>query len=440
MKYCYLILFALYFSKPASAQCDAGFTYTVSEPFVFFYPSDSSADKNHFWYMGDGTEQTTLSPRQSYSPGTYQVKHVISDTILHCKDSVTQEVTINYQPQCYSSFYYIRSPADPNHITFYPSAYAYGTNITQLTWSVNGVAVSGSSNEWEYSFSPPSQYVIALTVSTAGGCSSIYTDTITTFRQCEFDFDYETRVLPTNARAIMFEPVPRAPSLRYSLTTMGAVFPCCQYNTFSDPGSYTVTMVATDSITGCFDTITHVIAVKGNAYDSCTATLKATEKTNGQYQLAAISNQQVTGQHWKICDTRGVCDSMLLSSGASASYSFKDTGYYTVRLAITTQTGCTREVADIVHVQSTVGSTGMRLSSYPNPAQNETTVYVGLDEAAPVTVTVYNNTGKIVHNKSIPALAGKNKIAIPVQSLPKGQYYVNIQSGGHSWKSVFQKL
>lgn len=292
----------------------------------------------------------------------------------------------------------------------------------------------------EHSFLPPQQYIVTLTAVTSSGCSSTFTDTIATFRQCDLDVDFETSIHPENARVVRFEPKAYDSSLRYILTTMGTQFPCCQYNTFSEPGNYAVTMVATDSVTCCFDTVTHIIAVKGNAFDSCTASLTVTEKTPGQYALSAISNQPVTQQYWKICDVIGMCDSIQTISGTPVLYSFRDTGSYTLRLVVVTQTGCTKEIAGAVQILNTVSSAAKRLSAYPNPAQNETALYIHAEKAAPVTVTVYNNTGKPVYSRTIPGAQGKNKLTIPVQPLPKGQYYVRIESGERTWKSVFQKL
>ncbi len=86
---------------------------------------------------------------------------------------------------------------------------------------------------------------------------------------------------------------------------------------------------------------------------------------------------------------------------------------------------------------SVAGFTNQNLTfygSYPNPAVNSTNIKFGLNQSADVTVTILDNTGRIINTITKNGLSkGENTIAVETANLPAGNYVYTLQAsnGGH---------
>lgn len=78
-----------------------------------------------------------------------------------------------------------------------------------------------------------------------------------------------------------------------------------------------------------------------------------------------------------------------------------------------------------------------KLNLFPNPASQQVQAAFTLNHAAAVEVMVMNASGKLVYKKVIPAVNGKNQLAIPVQKLPNGIYLVRIKTGNQALSGNF---
>ncbi len=65
---------------------------------------------------------------------------------------------------------------------------------------------------------------------------------------------------------------------------------------------------------------------------------------------------------------------------------------------------------------------------YPNPTNDETTVFVRADGVADVKVTVTNSIGQLVYNKEHKLNAGSNNVSLDCKNLAAGIYIVTLQS------------
>lgn len=80
-------------------------------------------------------------------------------------------------------------------------------------------------------------------------------------------------------------------------------------------------------------------------------------------------------------------------------------------------------------------SRDFKLAIYPNPAKNLISInneFKGLF----VTITIVDNVGRLVYNKSVPA---SNNISIDVTHLSKGTYFLSASDGKESRQSLFVK-
>jgi hypothetical protein len=70
------------------------------------------------------------------------------------------------------------------------------------------------------------------------------------------------------------------------------------------------------------------------------------------------------------------------------------------------------------------------VSVYPNPANNEINLGISIKEAGNVTVEIYNLLGTAVFSSSFEVSQGLQSLAIPVDRLPKGTYFIRLMKNG----------
>lgn len=80
-------------------------------------------------------------------------------------------------------------------------------------------------------------------------------------------------------------------------------------------------------------------------------------------------------------------------------------------------------------------------SIYPNPVSDKSTIQFTLDKASNIVVSVYNATGsKVAEIADAQYPAGENKISFNASSLPKGLYFIRIDTGfSHSAAKMIVK-
>lgn len=428
------------FAKSYS-QCDASFSYTLSNYYAQFTPADSSANKIHTWYYGDSTYNTYTYGFRSYEqPGVFEVKHVIYDTFTHCKDSATQTITISYIPECTADFYIQRRFPDMNTFYFQSVSYTWGTSITQYTWKVNGNVV-GSDSYIEYT-STEGNMIVCLEIKTKSGCSSVYCDTISTYKKCNLNPDFTATPDKSNSRVIYFQPQRNDSLLQYRWL-LNASQEMYTSNLFSEPGKYEITMYVTDSIHHCYDSTIKTITVQANCYDSLSVsyTYAPNPGLPNQITFTPSSNQPIANQLWQIYFVDSLLYSSAFTSGNSFTYTFSDTGYYRVSATVFTKNGCSKEVIEYIPIISVHNNSPRQsIVSYPNPANSYVVLPFTTATTETIKITVYNIMGKPVLERQETLLKGNNQIRIPITQLNKGQYFVSFFYNNKKQKSTFQKL
>ena len=100
-----VILFLFFNNANVKAQCNAAFTSSVNQAVAQFHATNTAFNLNHSWRFGDGSFGNGMNVSHTYTlPGTYQVMHIVNDSLNTCKDSVLQSITINFPISCNSSF------------------------------------------------------------------------------------------------------------------------------------------------------------------------------------------------------------------------------------------------------------------------------------------------------------------------------------------------
>jgi hypothetical protein len=70
------------------------------------------------------------------------------------------------------------------------------------------------------------------------------------------------------------------------------------------------------------------------------------------------------------------------------------------------------------------------ISVYPNPASNEFSLKVNVNEPYPVTIEIYNFLGTKVFSSNFNVSHGKQTLHIPVDQLPNGTYFIRLLQNG----------
>lgn len=440
--YVFISLFFLLSVQNAEAQCNPAFNVSVTGSGAFFTAIVSEPRFSHFWIFGDGDNGYDHTTSHSYaSPGTYQVKHFVYDSLSACSDSSTQSITLNFTPVCHASFYSNYDSVNYSYgIHCISNSTPSSSQIRTYTWRVNNVITGGNSSQLVYQ-PLPGNNTICLTIETMAGCTDTYCSTYLVPPSCQLNSSFTYTADPTNRRQISFTPSVNGNTVRYFWNFGDGYSSSVRQpvHTYITTGTYLVTLYARDTISNCLDTIHQQVTIQPGPEDSCTASFTYTLNSYGLAQFTAQSNQPITSQFWSVMSYSGA-DSTVISN-PDPSYQFTDTGHYQVCLTITTNTGCTRSYCENVYVGNLQGRNAGRIPAYPNPvASGPVRFNLHIARQEEIRITVMNLNGNLVWQSRQAGFIGTNRISIPTERLGKGQYFVEICAGDRVNRSIFQKL
>jgi hypothetical protein len=438
-----LFLFLFVIVTETKADCNPAFTVSVNQNTVTVQAINNGPHLLHNWIFSGAWLNGPSASFTYCLAGTYSISHWVYDSLNNCQDSTRQTVVIAQSINLSVSFTVTRDNAHPDQCVFQSTSTTNGGQIDLYTWTLDGYIIYTGSNP---SFAYPvyeGSHDICLYVRTVAGCYAYRCDTINVPRPpCNLTASF-TYAAPSHPRQINFIAAPASTTFIYQWF-FGDGYGSYQQNpihTYSQPGNYDVILRIYDPVHTCFDTAIQNITIHGTPADSCTAsfTYSADSSHPNQVHFTAGSNQTITSQTWIIYGVPGPYDSIIIHSN-DPGYTFSDTGYYYVCLYITTNTGCTRAYCEHVGIYSMGGRTANRLPSFPNPATTMVSLRIKLDRPEIFRVTVYNLSGYTVYQTQRQGMTGSNEIAIPVQQLNSGQYFIDIQYGDQRKRSIFQKL
>jgi len=446
-----------------STTCNAQFTAQVSGNTVYFRAVDSMSGVQHFWNFGD-TSQVGYGPyvavTHTYShPGVYRVLQMVRDSAAGCHDSTSQLVTIGAPPpQCSITFTFSHDSTRPGQpYYFYAQPFLAGATSDTVTWRVNDTIV-GTGDTLVRQL-PNGASTVCAYLTTGSGCQSQYCQTIHVG---------DTTTTPP--------PLPCSITVTYS---HDSTQPNQPYFFFAQPylagaASDSITWKVNDTLAGTGDTLVrglhngmntvcaYLVTNLGCQSQACIGIMVGDTTTTPPPPSCSIS---ITYSHdstrsaqpytftaypaigsatsdsivWTVNDT-------LAGTGTSLTRSFAN-GNYTVCAALTTNLGCQSTACQTINVSDTTGvpvtppdTAGQLIRCFPNPAYSETNVLVRLDNPEVIYVRVFNSMGIEVEQKSVSGFVGVNVVRIPLGSLQKGIYTIQLQYGNEIKRSRIQKL
>jgi PKD repeat protein len=444
--------------KPGS--CNAAFTYSISQNMVFFSPVDSSV-YGGFWNFGDGTTQLGFGASHAYlSPGTYIVYHSIQDSTSHCQDSAVQTIQVNFSPSCSiymqamgDSNYMGGPPVNPNAYSFIAYPNVVGSSIKSLTWTIDSSVLSNDPY-LVHTFNAIGQYNVCVQLQTYSGCVANACKEIVVSRtdSCNLIASYTYHILSggPDSTTIGFTPSPQDTSLSYNwyFGDGGSSSLVNPYHVYFGKGIFSTSLSINKSYgtNNCQSNYSDQVYVNIGPADTCTLNIGYTAEPGkpNAIDFTASAGQPLSREQWTISKEP---DSILTASISTLNptYVFTQTGSYSVSLVATTQAGCVSTAflqISIDSIQDTNGPSvnAQELMTYPNPANNLVRLSIPLSSNAPILINVYTVSGKLIRSTQVQGLAGSNQVSLPVQSLPSGMYYIEIQTGNSVSRSRFTKL
>ena len=439
-----VILILFFNSTNVKAQCNAAFTTSVNQANAQFHANNTAFNLFHSWRFGDGSFGNGMNVSHTYAlPGTYQVMHIVSDSLNTCRDSVLQSITINFPISCSSSFTASRDSFLFARYRFTSTAQVSGGTVQSYNWTVNGVPVS-SNQSFVYTF-PAGTHTVCLAIATTAGCtsSSCQSITVTGSPSCNLTASFTSTASSSNPRQVSFSPTPSSSQMRYQWNfgdghTSFLKNPVHLYNS---AGAYSVLLTVVDTATNCYDSVRQNLQVHGSPADSCTTSFTYTVNPAQQNQLSftGISNQTIVSQTWFISgrDT----SHHTIYTIANPTHLFPDTGYYNVCLQTLTNTGCRGWYCERISINRVGQRTINLIPSFPNPANGSfVNLQVNMEIAGRIVLTIYTLRGNAIYTISQTGATGLNRVTIPVSTLQPGQYFIDIQYGTERKRSIFQKL
>ena len=259
-----------------------GFTTTQSGNTVTF-DNTSEGTSSYLWNFGDGNTSTQANPVHTYASfGTYTV--TLTGFSSCGNSSVTSVVTINNTPPPNAAFTVLESQGCAPHTTQFLNQST--GSVSSIQWLFPGGTPSVATwNNPTVTYPNPGVYTVTLTVTNGGGSDTeTKTDYITVWGPPELDYDYvqsgNTVTIDNNTQG----DYTYLWDFGDGYTTVSP----SPYHTYTQGGTYTITVTATDACGTDTDSFEVTIAdpptaaFTANETESCGAfTVSYTNQSTG---------------------------------------------------------------------------------------------------------------------------------------------------------------
>ena len=373
-----LAVLALFFalsSVKSFGQCNASFV-AVANPSgssVQFYDSSYSATGNPvawFWDFGDGTFDSTQFPVHQFNIPVSQVCLTVQFSngcsSTYCDSIVTRSC----------SAYFSASNAALN-ATFTDQSTA-GDPISTYTWDFGDGSPASTQANATHTYSSYGNYLVCLTITTTGGCSDTYCQTISLSNSgtCGAGFSASGNSSNNTVNFTDTSWVNPGTITSYFWDFGDSSGTSAQANptyTYPSAGVYYACLTITTS-TGCISTQCQQV-IAGN-FSSCQAAFSYyLDPATGLltfYDGSQVFPGTVSSVVWDFGDSTS-------GTGSTITHSYSQAGSYNVCMTITSTTGCTSTDCNTIVVNNTSscnalfysqvsGTTVNFAAAAPNPA------------------------------------------------------------------------
>ncbi|MFI5222132.1 MAG: PKD domain-containing protein, partial [Bacteroidia bacterium] len=385
-----------------SSQCVNGNNFIFSDTSTI-----SNGTSSSFWNFGSGTNDTStssVSGKTYLSSGTYSVK-LVETSNIGCKDSVTQNITVNPKPNVgFTQNIFAQCLSGNNFMLTDTSTISSGT--ISRAWDFGDMTNSTISNP-NKNYLNAGNYPIKLLVTSNNNCKDSISKIVTVYSQPKAGFSQNSLIQCLIGNSFFFDDtsgtsVNRIWNLGDFTTNTNDTFS----KSYASAGTFNVKLKIIDSHS-CSDSITKPITIKPNPVQPTITPL-----TKSLLQSSVADSYQ-----WFL-------NSYFIPGATSQTLSLGTNGTYHVK--IDSINGCSNTSNPFTALAVGVDETGTseEIKIYPNPNNGKFMVNFNSLNGEKL-ISVFDIHGKLISSLS----TSKNEMEIESENvLTKGFYILRIQT------------
>ncbi len=354
---------------------DANGPYVVDEGTTLILDGTGSTDPNgdplsYAWDLdGDGNTDDSTASQPTWTfmeDGVYTVTLTVSDSLL--EDTATAQVTVNDLSPT-AGFSWSPAPQDEGlAVNFTDTSVSSPDTIVSWAWDFGGLATSSEQNP-SYVFDTNGSYTVTLTVTDEDGSVDTVSHVVTIADgapTAEFTWtpDPQKESLAVNFTDTSVSNPDTISSWAWDFGGLATSNEQNPSYVFDTNGSYTVTLAVTDE-DGSVGTVSHVVTITDGVPTAGFTWSPEPQVENSPVLFTDTS----TSPQDPIVSWAWDFDGLAASTEQNPSYTFSDSGVYTVSLTVTDTDGSTSTVLHDVTIGALDGPTAA-FTWTPEP-QNE---------------------------------------------------------------------
>jgi PKD repeat protein len=432
---------------------NAAFTYTVSggNVFVTNNTTPSLSASSYTWSSSNGQLFVTTNPVFTYTAnGTYTIGLFAQSSSPPCNNWVVQTVTITNSSTCNIAAGFIYTKLQNGVVSFTNTSVGTNTNTT-YTWNFGDSGSSTQTNPF-HTYASNGSYVVTLTASNGGTCTSTTTMTIVINNICNLaaSFSYtagsngqvnfastSTGTQGSYLYAWSFGDQTSASGSTANHTYLNGTY-VVVLSVSNSSISPTCTSSATQTITvtsstciadASFSVVPTSTAQYWNAYPSSPSNVTSAQWSWGD---GSFSDSLYTSHQYSAAGTYDLCLSVTVSCGATDTYCAP----YSIYRTSGNNSVVYVNVIDPASVGLNEQLAATKMSVFPNPTKGAFTIQLSQKTGVSTTVNLYNITGARVQQNMVPE--GARDISVDASSLPEGIYFLKLETQNKG--TVVQKI
>ncbi len=359
-------------ATPTASFTASATTICFGDTITFTNTSTTGTNVVYNWDFGDGNFSNFVTDTQYVyaAAGNYTVTLEAIDTITFCATVTTLNITVHEEPV---AGFTLANVCDGTSVTFTNTS-TIPTGTLSYLWNFGDGATSTNINP-THLYSGPGTYSVLLTATSNNGCVDTLTQQVTVHPEPVADFtlsnttacDRDTVTMTNNSIVV-------GTDILYTWTfgdgnTSNDVSPAYVYGA---PGSYSVVLTVTDTVTGCTDVASDTVTIFHRAVPAFT-TADVCLGAAASFTNGTTIGVGTVSYFWDFGDS-------TFSTDINPTHIYDSIGIKTITLIVTTNNGCTDTVTRTLIVSplpETDFSVGPTCFGNPTDFTNLTTIVFG---------------------------------------------------------------
>lgn len=324
-------------ATPVAAFTASATTICFGDTITFTNGSTTGTNVVYNWDFGDGNFGHFVTDTQYVyaAAGNYTVTLEAIDTVTFCGSTVTLGITVNEEPVAGFTF---TDVCDGTPVAFTNTS-TIPTGTLSYVWNFGDGATSTDINP-THLYAGPGAYNVLLTATSNNGCVDTLTRTVTVSPEPVSAFtlsnttacDRDTVFMTNNSTVVGTDIV-------YNWTfgdgnSSNDVSPAYVY---AAPGSYSVVLTVTDTVTGCSDVASDTVTIFHRAVPAFT-TADVCLGSAASFTNGTTIGVGTVSYFWDFGDS-------TYSTDINPTHVYDSIGIKTITLVVTTDNGCTDTVS-----------------------------------------------------------------------------------------------